>query len=140
MCFSSSNDLYDYLAFYRVLNQDCSSLPECWVSIASHQPLSLSQIAMALTEREYRRYPLSAGIWLRCVIAIDWQGSEPHQSPSQPQPQQDYWRWRVEQGLPFDQADIMHSGTVEDQPLSPTAEYFILGQVQAALSFQPDRF
>ena len=139
MCFSRSNDLYSYLAFYRVLNQEGASLPECWVSIASHYPLSSTQIAAALAECEYRRYPLSAGIWLRCVISIDWQGSEAH-SQSQPQPQQDYWRWRVEQGLPFDQADLLHSGTVEDQPLSPSAEYFILGQVQAALTSQPDRF
>lgn len=115
---------YEYLVVY-------TSVVEVWLLIQNNRSLSPDQIVAILQDYEQKQGCESKNIRLGSVASL--KRTVPFLF--QPQPQQPYWKWRKQQGLPYSHLDVLQSSTVLQQELSPTVQLFLLGQMLVQTTF-----
>lgn len=142
---SSSEEFSEYLVAYLVRSKSAADHPltEMWVCFSSDLPLFPAEIIDFLSGVERDRGIKSPQIVLRNIAALhsfhEVAAVNDCSNQPQPQPQSPYWEWCKEQGLPYNQFDVLQSSSVIAQRPSPTAELFVLGQIWASLTFYSDR-
>jgi len=113
-----------------------------WVCFGSDRPLFPAEMIDFLSGVECDRGVESPQIVLRNIAALHRLSQEIAAADaclSQPQPQPPYWEWCRDQGLPYNQFDVLQNNSVIPQRPSPTAELFVLAQMWASLTFYSDR-
>ena len=140
---SSSEGFSEYLVAYLVRSKYSADSPlaEMWACFGSDRPLFPAEMIDFLSSVERDRGIKSPQIVLRNIAALHrfHEVAAAAGLSSHPQPQQPYWEWCKEQGLPYIQFDVLQSSSVIAQRPSPTAELFVLGQMWAHLTFYNDR-